>query len=51
VIIGGRSGTGKTHILKALKSLGEQVIDLEAEARHNGSAFGFVGNPKQPKSE
>ena len=49
VIIGGRTGSGKTKVLHALRDvLGEQVIDLEGTANHSGSAFGFVGHTSQP---
>ena len=51
LILGGRTGTGKTKILWALQSLGEQVLDLERLANHKGSAFGFIGEPPQPKVE
>ncbi len=42
-ILGGYTGSGKTEILKQLKSNGEQVIDLEALANHKGSVFGGMG--------
>ncbi|MDO8971432.1 MAG: tRNA 2-selenouridine(34) synthase MnmH, partial [Saprospiraceae bacterium] len=38
VVLGGRTGSGKTKILHALKRLGEQIIDLEAIEHHKGSA-------------
>jgi tRNA 2-selenouridine synthase len=38
--IGGLTGTGKTAILQQLKLRGEQVLDLEAIARHRGSLLG-----------
>jgi len=48
-IIGGRTGSGKTKVLHALRDiLGEQVIDLEGMANHSGSAFGWVGHEPQP---
>jgi tRNA 2-selenouridine synthase len=50
-IIGGLSGSGKTAILRALQSRGEQIIDLEALAKHRGSAFGGIGFPLQPTQE
>jgi tRNA 2-selenouridine synthase len=50
-IIGGYTGSGKTEILKVLKEQGEQVIDLEALARHKGSAFGAIGSGTQPTEE
>ena len=51
VVLGGRTGSGKTKILHALKLLGEQIIDLEAIAHHKGSAFGFIGEEPQPTVE
>ncbi len=51
VIIGGRTGSGKTDVLKVLKEKGEQVIDLEGLANHKGSAFGAMGEKSQPRNE
>lgn len=50
-VIGGPTGSGKTHILHALREQGEQIIDLEAIAHHKGSAFGFIGEQPQPTVE
>lgn len=50
-VIGGMTGSGKTHLLSYLKSSGEQTIDLEALACHRGSAFGHVGLKAQPTNE
>lgn len=50
-VIGGRTGTGKTKVLRALQAMGEQVIDLEAIAHHKGSAFGSIGEAPQPTVE
>jgi tRNA 2-selenouridine synthase len=50
-IVGGKTGTGKTKILHALRDLGEQIIDLEGIACHKGSAFGFIGERPQPTVE
>ena len=50
-VIGGYTGSGKTHILHALKNKGAAVIDLEALACHKGSAFGNIGMPAQPSQE
>ena len=49
VILGGYTGSAKTHILHCLKELGEQTIDLEGLASHKGSAFGKIG--EQPSIE
>ena len=51
LVIGGRTGSGKTAILQHLSLLGEQVIDLEGLAHHKGSAFGALGEPEQPSTE
>ena len=51
VVIGGRTGSGKTRILHQLKSAGQQVIDLEGIANHKGSAFGAIGQQTQPRQE
>ncbi|MEZ4686041.1 MAG: tRNA 2-selenouridine(34) synthase MnmH, partial [Bacteroidia bacterium] len=47
-ILGGRTGSGKTGILLAMKALGAQVIDLEGLANHKGSAFGHLLEAPQP---
>ena len=51
IILGGRTGSAKTKILSALKTSGEQVIDLEKLANHKGSAFGDLGEDVQPTTE
>ncbi len=51
IVIGGRTGSGKTEVLRKLKEQGEQVIDLEKLANHKGSAFGSLGLPPQPSTE
>jgi len=50
-VLGGYTGSGKTHILNELKKLGHQMIDLEGLAHHKGSAFGGIGQPEQPTVE
>jgi tRNA 2-selenouridine synthase len=50
-VIGGYTGSGKTYILKQLEKEGEQIIDLEGNANHKGSAFGGIGNGGQPTIE
>ncbi len=47
----GYTGSGKTIVLQALRTIGEPVIDLEDLAGHKGSAFGNIGLPKQPSQE
>lgn len=51
LLIGGMTGSGKTHILHALAGRGAQVLDLEALAKHKGSAFGSIGMPPQGTNE
>jgi tRNA 2-selenouridine synthase len=51
IVLGGMTGSSKTHILKCLKSNGQQVVDLEQVANHKGSAFGALGQPSQPTTE
>jgi tRNA 2-selenouridine synthase len=51
VVLGGKTGTGKTLVLKELSELGEQVIDLEKLAHHKGSSFGSLGEEKQDSQE
>jgi tRNA 2-selenouridine synthase len=51
ILLGGYTGSGKTHILKQLKNNGHQVVDLEALANHKGSAFGSIGEVAQPTVE
>lgn len=51
VVLGGKTGSGKTAILHQLQKAGEQIIDLEALAKHKGSAFGMLGQPAQPSTE
>jgi tRNA 2-selenouridine synthase len=51
LILGGMTGSSKTHILKQISELGHQVIDLEKLASHKGSAFGSLGQPPQPSTE
>ncbi|MBU6342532.1 MAG: tRNA 2-selenouridine(34) synthase MnmH, partial [Bacteroidetes bacterium] len=50
-VLGGRTGSGKTKILKAMAQMGAQVLDLEGLAHHKGSAFGFIGELEQPTVE
>ncbi len=51
VVLGGKTGSGKTLILNQLAALGEQVVDLEGLAHHKGSAFGALGELPQPTVE
>ena len=49
VLIDGNTGTGKTDLLRHIKDLGGQVIDLEGLANHRGSLLGSMqgGQPSQ----
>ena len=51
IIIGGKTGSGKTDILKELAKQGEQIIDLEGLANHKGSSYGAIGQLAQPATE
>lgn len=51
VVVGGKTGSGKTDLLLEIEKSGEQIIDLEAIAQHKGSAFGSLGKPEQPSTE
>ncbi len=51
VVMGGKTGTGKTKILKLLRDNNYQIIDLEGLASHRGSTFGGLGMKSQPSNE
>jgi tRNA 2-selenouridine synthase len=51
VVIGGKTGSGKTKILHQLQLQGAQILDLEGLANHKGSSFGALGELPQPSSE
>ena len=51
VIIGGKTGTGKTKLLSLLEKHKFQTIDLEGFACHRGSTFGGLGMREQPSNE
>ena len=51
IVLGGKTGTGKTRLLQKLHESGEQIIDLEGLANHKGSSFGAIGQPAQPSVE
>lgn len=50
-VVGGMTGSGKTRILGELSLLGEQVIDLEDLAQHQGSSYGSINRLVQPTQE
>lgn len=51
LLLGGKTGSGKTKILHHLQSLNEQVIDLEDLAQHQGSSYGTMNKMVQPTQE
>jgi len=51
VVLGGKTGSGKTMILHQLQKQNEQIIDLEKIAHHKGSSFGSLGEEPQPSQE
>ena len=51
VVIGGKTGTGKTRLLSLLEKYKYQTIDLEGFACHRGSTFGGLGMKEQPSNE
>lgn len=50
-VVGGMTGTGKTKVLRQLRSMGQPVIDLEDIAQHQGSAYGSLNKLVQPSQE
>jgi len=51
IVLGGLTGSSKTYVLRYLRSIGQQIIDLEGLANHKGSAFGALGELPQPSTE
>jgi len=51
LILGGKTGSGKTAFLLGLQAKGMQVIDLEGLAHHKGSVFGHINEAPQPSTE
>jgi tRNA 2-selenouridine synthase len=50
-VICGPTGSGKSHLLKALQAQGAQVLDLEALAAHRGSVLGAMPGEVQPSQK
>ena len=48
IVVGGRTGSGKSRLLQALQAQGAQVLDLEALACHRGSVLGALPGSPQP---
>jgi tRNA 2-selenouridine synthase len=51
VVVGGRTGSAKSRLLERLAARGEQVLDLEALARHRGSVLGGLPGAPQPSQK
>ena len=47
----GRTGSGKSRLLQALREVGTQVLDLEALACHRGSVLGPLPGVPQPSQK
>ncbi|MBP6899874.1 MAG: tRNA 2-selenouridine(34) synthase MnmH [Burkholderiaceae bacterium] len=47
-VLVGRTGSGKTRLLQALREAGAQVLDLEGLACHRGSILGALPDRPQP---
>lgn len=47
-VICGRTGCGKSRLLRELTDIGAQVLDLEDLARHRGSVLGDLPDDPQP---
>ena len=47
-VLCGRTGSGKTRLLQALRDAGAQVLDLEGLAHHRGSVLGGMPGLPQP---
>ena len=47
-VVCGKTGSGKSRLLKAMREHGAQVLDLEGLANHRGSVLGLVPGSPQP---
>lgn len=50
-VLCGRTGCGKSRLLRALQQAGAQVLDLEALAQHRGSVLGLEPGDTQPSQK
>lgn len=50
-VVAGPTGSGKSRLLQRLADRGEQVLDLEAIARHRGSVLGLLPDETQPSQK
>lgn len=48
IVLCGPTGSGKSRLLRALAKSEEQILDLEALAKHRGSLLGLLPGAKQP---
>lgn len=51
IVIGGKTGSGKTDFIKHCRENEIPAIDLEGLANHRGSAYGGIGLGPQPTQE
>jgi tRNA 2-selenouridine synthase len=51
MVIGGKTGSGKSEVLRQIQEEGEQILDLERLANHKGSVFGGLMMGVQPTTE
>ena len=51
IVLSGKTGCGKTHIIRHLKKEGFPVLDLEGHANHRGSLLGGTGLGEQPSQK
>jgi len=51
IIIAGKTGIGKTDILKSLEQKGANILDLENLASHRGSLLGSLDSIEQPSQK
>lgn len=51
IVLGGKTGIGKTQLLQKMSNEGEPFLDLEGIAHHKGSAFGWIGEQRQTTNE
>jgi tRNA 2-selenouridine synthase len=50
-VLAGRTGSGKSSVLAAIREAGAQVLDLEMLAHHRGSVLGGVPGLAQPSQK
>ena len=51
LVVAGRTGNGKSAILRKLAEKGQQVLDLEDMAQHRGSLLGSIPDRPQPSQK